>query len=48
MANLDAPTVFQSAGYSAYKADWLSGVNDIFYSLSSLALFTSFENRLQS
>jgi hypothetical protein len=29
---VDAPTVFQSAGYSAYKADWLAGLNDITYS----------------
>ncbi|WWD16756.1 hypothetical protein CI109_101188 [Kwoniella shandongensis] len=36
-----APTVFQSAGYSPYKADWLSGVNNIFYMFSVLvAVFT--------
>ncbi|KAK8861342.1 hypothetical protein IAR55_002161 [Kwoniella newhampshirensis] len=36
-----APTVFQSAGYLPYKADWLSGVNNIFYMLSVLvAVFT--------
>ncbi|OCF78294.1 hypothetical protein I204_00232 [Kwoniella mangroviensis CBS 8886] len=36
-----APTVFQSASYTAYKADWLSGVNNIFYMFSVLvAVFT--------
>ncbi|KAA1123332.1 hypothetical protein PGTUg99_008442 [Puccinia graminis f. sp. tritici] len=29
-----APTVFQQAGYSEYKADLLSGINDISYMLS--------------
>ncbi|OCF45048.1 hypothetical protein I317_01099 [Kwoniella heveanensis CBS 569] len=36
-----APTVFQSASYTSYKADWLSGVNNIFYMFSVLvAVFT--------
>ncbi|EIM84202.1 general substrate transporter [Stereum hirsutum FP-91666 SS1] len=36
-----APTLFSEAGYSARKSEWLSGLNDITYCLSTLfAIYT--------
>lgn len=36
-----APTVFRQAGYSAYKADFLSGLNNTLYIVATLtSVFT--------
>ena len=32
---LDAPTIFRLAGFNSDKAQWISGLNNIFYMVST-------------
>lgn len=34
MICLDAPTIFRLAGFNSDKAQWISGLNNIFYMVS--------------